>query len=296
MKTVQQSYIPGSKWVYLKIYTGAKTADSLLIGDISPIIKNLQKNKWIEKWFFIRYSDPDFHLRIRILVSNEIYFGSVIHSFCNRLVHLEKEGLVWKIQLDTYVRELERYGKNMIEEAESLFYADSECTIDLLKKLNEKDENYRWMIVLYSIDQLLSNFSRDLTSKQQLMESWSLAFRTEFGFDMYNSKQFNVKFREHKPSIEKAMKNGSDSDDFEKLRKPVLNRSKKIKPLIDQIQSKLANEKTVDIALESLLSSYIHMLINRMFRSKSRQHEMVLYDFLNRYYKSEIAKEKYGHS
>ena len=42
-----------------------------------------------------------------------------------------------------------------------------------------------------------------------------------------------------------------------------------------------------------LMGSYIHMLINRLFKSKQRLHEMVIYDFLFRYYKSEIAKKKY---
>jgi hypothetical protein len=36
------------------------------------------------------------------------------------------------------------------------------------------------------------------------------------------------------------------------------------------------------------------MMLNRLFRSKNRLHELVLYDFMNRYYKSELAKEKYN--
>jgi thiopeptide-type bacteriocin biosynthesis protein len=296
MKTVQRTFMPGSKCVYLKIYTGVKTADGILTRDISSIITNLYKNNWIEKWFFIRYADPDFHLRIRVFVTEGTYSGEVIHSFHNRLKRLEKAGLIWKIQLDTYNRELERYGNNLMKEAETRFYIDSECAIKKMKKLNEKEESYRWMIALYAIDQLLSDFSVDIATKQQWMERLSLAFRAEFGFDMYNSKQFNVKYREHKATIEKVLNNRIESDDFNALRLPVQKRSEKLQPLISQIQFKLSKKKIPDISLESLLSSYIHMLLNRLFRSKNRQHEMVLYDFLNRYYKSEIAKGKYGHS
>lgn len=36
------------------------------------------------------------------------------------------------------------------------------------------------------------------------------------------------------------------------------------------------------------------MLMNRLFRSKQRVHEMVVYDFLWRYYKSAFAKAKYS--
>jgi len=296
MKTVQRTFIPGSKWVYFKIYTGVKTADDILTRQLPSLINQLYKNKQIEKWFFIRYSDPDFHLRVRVLVTDGVSIGDVIHSFYNRLEVLERDGLIWKIQLDTYNRELERYGKNLIEETEALFCIDSECAVSLLKKLDEKDENYRWMIALYAIDQLLSDFSIDITTGQQWMERWSLAFRTEFGFDMYNSKQFNVKYRTHKAAIEQVLKNRIEADAFNKLRLPVQKRSKKLQPLIREIKDKLSKADTSEISLESLLSSYIHMLLNRLFRSKNRQHEMLICDFLNRYYKSEIAKAKYGHS
>ncbi|GHV23349.1 hypothetical protein FACS1894174_09080 [Bacteroidia bacterium] len=46
--------------------------------------------------------------------------------------------------------------------------------------------------------------------------------------------------------------------------------------------------------MNELLKSYIHMMLNRLFRSKNRMHEMVLYDFMFRYYTSGIAKEKYN--
>lgn len=37
--------------------------------------------------------------------------------------------------------------------------------------------------------------------------------------------------------------------------------------------------------LNDYLGSYAHMLMNRLFRSKNRVHEMVVYDLLYRHYK-----------
>lgn len=292
MKIVQRSFIPGSKWAYFKIYTGTKTADKILIHKIPFIVKELYNNNKIDKWFFIRYADPDFHLRIRFLLKDDTYWGDSINLFYNHLGSSVRNNLIWKIQLDTYNRELERYGNNLIEEAETLFCIDSKCTISLLKKLDEKDENYRWMIGLYLINQFLSDFSIDITTKQQWMEHWSMAFKTEFGFDMYNSKQFNSKYREHKSTIEQTLKNKIGSADFNALQLPIKKRSKELRPVVSQIQTKLKNQKVKKTSLESLLSNYIHMMMNRLFHSKNRQHEMVLYDFMNRYYKSELAKSK----
>ncbi|MDR0295220.1 MAG: hypothetical protein LBH91_03380 [Prevotellaceae bacterium] len=41
-----------------------------------------------------------------------------------------------------------------------------------------------------------------------------------------------------------------------------------------------------------MLSSYIHMTLNRLFRTQQRMHELVMYDYLFRYYTSMQARQK----
>ena len=48
----------------------------------------------------------------------------------------------------------------------------------------------------------------------------------------------------------------------------------------------------LEIDLEVLLESHIHMMLNRLFRSKNRLNEMVCYDFLFRVYKSRSARNR----
>jgi len=263
-----------------------------LLKDISFLIHTFNKKKLIEKWFFLRYSDTDFHLRIRILVKEEESISEVLSLFHKRLGRLIKERIVWNIQIDTYSRELERYGGELIEEAESIFCIDSNCIVSILKKLRYQNENYRWMIALKLIDSLLSNFTLDLASKQAIMQELSLAFKKEFNFNEYNSKQFNTKYREHKATVEKVLKETIEDDFFKTLYPVILRKSRKMKPVVLLLKTKMERNKTL-ITLPSLLGSYIHMMLNRLFRSKNRIHELVLYDFMNRYYKSEVAKMKY---
>lgn len=291
MKSIQRAFVPGSKWVYFKLYTGTKTADKIIAQDISVVIRNLEKSQLIEKWFFIRYSDPDFHLRIRVLVKDESFIGDIILLFHKRLMRWIKTGQIWKIQLDTYNRELERYGGNLIEEAESIFHINSDCTLSILKKLIEKDEHYRWMIALKMIDCFLTDFSLDIQSKQLLFSHLHTSFKTEFGFDKYNAKQFNTKFRDHKNIIENVLQGKIIEKDFTSMYTLLDKQSKKLAPLIIQITQKAQRKK---IKIEQLLTSYIHMMLNRLFRSKNRIHELVLYDFMYRYYTSELARSKYN--
>lgn len=45
-------------------------------------------------------------------------------------------------------------------------------------------------------------------------------------------------------------------------------------------------DKTDTVALDNLLFSITHMTVNRWFRANNRLHELVVYDFLNKYYES----------
>jgi len=289
MSTIQQSFIPGSQWLYFKFYTGEKTSDDILLKAILPIVTKLQKDLYIEKWFFIRYADPDFHLRIRLLLIDTKGIGKILNLFYQKLNKWNKDDLIWKAQLDTYNRELERYRAHLIEEAESLFCADSECILSIIKKLNG-NENYRWMIALKLIDELLSDFSLNMEEKQKLMENVGKSFKTEFGFNEFNSKQFNSKFRDNKKIVESVLNNTVQEKEFVSLYKPIKIRTKQLIPIVEKIENKSKKENEVN----DLLKSYLHMMINRLFRSKNRMHELVLYDFMFRYYTSEIAKVKYS--
>ncbi len=67
---MQRDFCLGSQWLYYKIYTGVKTADHILVKKLSTIIFSLEKEKKIQKWFFIRYRDPEEHIRLRFLVDD----------------------------------------------------------------------------------------------------------------------------------------------------------------------------------------------------------------------------------
>lgn len=289
MSAIQRTFIPGSRWIYFKLYTGEKTADDLLTDAIVPVLKKLHKERCIEKWFFIRYSDPDFHLRIRLLARDSQYIAEIIRLFYEKLKKWNDDRRIWKIQLDTYNRELERYGKLLIEEAESVFYLDSECMLSILKML-KGNENYRWMIALQLINELLSDFGLNLEEKQKLMEEAAKAYKTEFGFDEFNSKQFNTKFREHKKTVESVLNNNIIEKEFLALSEPIKRRTKQLASIVASIKSKASKEYSVN----ELLKSYLHMMLNRLFRANNRVHELILYDFMFRYYTSELAKAKYN--
>ena len=130
---IKRNFFPGEKWVYYKVYCGKEVADNVLLQCVKPLVTLLFEKKLINKWFFIRYADPDNHLRIRFHLNETKNIGSVILEFQKHIASFIETKQVWDVQLGTYKRELERYGANTIADAETFFYRDSEIVLDLIE-------------------------------------------------------------------------------------------------------------------------------------------------------------------
>ena len=286
----KRTFIPGSEWVYFKLYTGAKTADMILINELYEYIKEMVDNDIIDKWFYIRYADPDFHIRLRLHLKSIQNFNYIFKRFFETFQHTADSSYVWNIQCDTYQREIERYGDNSISLVEDLFFIDSEYAIRLLHHLNEDNpEEHRWKLALLMIDSLLAVFSYDLPQKKELLNTISDNFKKEFGFTYHDaSKQLNDKYRNYRKKIEQAM---SSENETSKTNEIIKARKHDLLPMAN-ILTAMNKTGELSVDLNALLTSIIHMSMNRWFRSRNRLHELVIYDFLSRYYSSELAKLK----
>lgn len=270
---------------------GPKTSDLFLSDVVKPLVSSLISEKIIDKWFFIRYSDPKFHIRLRFHCNSKENLGVIINRLQPSLVELFCQDLIWKIQIDTYQRELERYGINTIENAEELFCYDSEMTIAFLDIIEgEAGEELRWLFALRVIHTLLSGFKYDLQDSLKLLEQLKTGFGKEFGMNRYLKKQLDDKYRKKRDAIEKFI--AFDHNGIPEYQ-PILDILVEYRNKIDPIAERILSHKdlgTLQIELNDLLGSFIHMSMNRVFNSKNRLHEMVCYDFLYRYYRSLFAR------
>ncbi len=292
---MQRTFITGDNWIYYKLYSGQKTSDVILVDIIKPVCEKLISNMIIESWFFIRYGDPKSHLRWRLKVNDKKKIGIVIQTIFNACKPMVDSGLIYKVQTDTYKRELERYGANTIELTETLFWHDSAMIVNTLDLLEgDEGEKIRWLLSIRAIDQLLLDFGYSTRQKFDLLSVMAENFGKEFNINSQLIVQLSDKYRKEKKDIFDIMNRSKD------INSPYL-------PVLELLKEKSTNSKSVvsnlleiysdnqlQMPLDSLLSSFIHMLMNRMFRSKQRLHEMVIYGFLFRYYRTELAREKYN--
>ncbi|PKF75847.1 thiopeptide-type bacteriocin biosynthesis protein [Chryseobacterium sp. PMSZPI] len=290
MKT--RKYAPGSEWLYFKIYTGYKTADTLLLNSIYPLITSLKRKKYIQQFFFIRYSDPHHHIRVRLHITEPEYLGEIMILFNHIFSKLLNNNTVWKIQMDTYNREVERYNIHLMEQSEHFFHIDSDAVITILKTINAQysnREDIKWIIGLKLIDDTLNLFYDKEEDKMDIISKMSESFKIEFGFDQFNSKQFNEKYRENKIKIENVLSGAEIIEDQNYIPLYALcgKRYKDLLPIVAamkqiQIEKKISNTIAFDL---------IHMLLNRLIPAQNRLHELLLYDFVKRYYASTMARK-----
>ncbi len=280
MSNIQRSYIVGGEWLYYKIYTGPKTADLVLTEIMKPITENLLSQGVIDKWFFIRYSDPKHHIRVRFHYTAPENVAQIINTLYPLLLDFVNEDLIWKIQLDTYQREIERYGESTMELSETLFYYESNMIMNFLDMIDgDQGEELRWLFSVKAIDQLLSDFGYNEDAKLNLLERIKTAFGIEFGMNKGLKKQLDKKYREEQDKIRSFL--GTEvSSEYAPIFETIDQKSKDCRDTIKKIVMVRKEEE-----LHDMMSSYIHMLMNRLFRSRNRLHEMVIYDLLYKHYK-----------
>jgi len=288
-----RTFSTGSEWLYYKCYCGVKTADRILTEAIHPAVKQLLAGGEIDKFFFIRYQDPEFHIRLRFHLPDPGKLGQVLALLHQHLLPFERQGYIWKTQTDSYSRELERYGHRSIEQAETLFFHDSMSVLEMLENTwGDKREEVRWQWTLRAIDELLDVFGYTLERKQQVMEILKDSFAAEFNADKFLKTQLNNKYRDSRKEIETIMDRQCDSGS---ALYPVLALLKEKNKALQPVAAQLLEMKAagaLERPLDELLFSYIHMLVNRTIPSKARLHELVIYDLLHQYYRSQMARMK----
>lgn len=291
MKKIQRKFALGSEWIYVKIYTGYRTADHLLVNDLYALTRSLTKKNLIRKFFFIRFNDPFYHIRLRLCVTDISNIGAIISLLNKTLQPKIQNRLITKVQFDTYNREIERYHELLIEKAETVFCTDSSYIIKIIRNVikNEAEDN-RWLAGILLITSFLDCSKISTEEKFRLTEGLAKSFKNEFGFDMYNSKQFNTKYREHTPIINDVLSRTYLTDGFEKIYPLIDKRNKELKSVMEDMKA-ISEKKNLDYM--RYLSSYLHMTINRLFPVKQRLHELLLYDMTSRYYKSLLARKKF---
>lgn len=283
---IDSTFYIGSNWLYFKIFCGIASSDEIITEAIFPVLEaNLTKG-YINSFFFIRYNEGGYHIRLRLNITDKFDFNAFIKTFNTVIEPYRNSGQVSNVELDTYNREVERYGGDeLMRISEQLFFLNSLVVIKVQSFLyaNPNAVNLRWLTSIRLITVFLDTLNIPMVNRLVLFEHLRNAFYIEFNATKETREMLDKKFRTYKHEIDGIINNGfgaefSECNTFIEDYKNALNKYVlKIYELI----------KASNITIEDFIISHIHMHINRSFISKQRKHELVIYDILARYYKSQ---------
>jgi thiopeptide-type bacteriocin biosynthesis protein len=288
---IDETFAPGSAWLTAKLYTGKATTDGVLRELVAPVVHEVTSRGLASGWFFLRYGDPDWHVRLRLHGEPEALWGRALPLLRAASEPFMADGRVANLQLDTYRRETARYGgpQGMLV-SERVFTADSEAVLAAMATLDGGDDgDARWRLAVLGVDRLLQDMGLDLAARQRAVRMWRDGLVEEYGRQGVAAKQHGGKvMRKERKDLE-ALLLAPQTTSLAPAAEAFALRSRANVALADELRSLHdAGLLTGDITV--ITASYSHMFVNRLLRAGQRLQELVVYDLLDRLYSSQLHR------
>jgi thiopeptide-type bacteriocin biosynthesis protein len=271
---------PGSEWLFLKLYTPKFLEEELIAGPIRKFARHAVERGLADDWFFIRYGDPDLHVRLRFRGDPAKLVSELAPAAFAWLGPLVEERICTRFTVDTYDREVERYGgPEGVRIAEAIFAADSVATADLLAlpgRLAKADD--RADLAVLTVTELLDGLGFDATARLAWLKGLGLAqSRADFAAD-YRQRRDRLVALLRAPAGEGGSAFGKDvADILARRRAALLPRGHE---LADAAAAGRLTQPTA-----TLLRSHVHMHANRLL-GPDTEAERRLYGVLVRTHES----------
>lgn len=283
-KYLSHSKMPFEDCLSVKLYANEQLHDKILIEYISKLNNTLIKEKNDISIFYIRYKDPQSHIRLRIKYSQDD-MNFVGESLGQMIQDLKSKNLIYNCVIDTYFQEYERYGgENNYKGVEHIFSADSHLAIGLLKlkefKLTELTMTELFILSSYK---LLEDLGLDSEEKLYYLDNFNIGKKFNNDFKVVNRRLKNYLisdnmwegFRSSEEGIRLLTSMERFEYDFGNYWRNVEKNSK------DNIGYK-----------KGILLSLLHMQFNRMI-GVNRELEIKVMGYLRKIVYNQAMKEKY---
>ncbi|MBS1955276.1 MAG: lantibiotic dehydratase [Cyanobacteria bacterium SZAS-4] len=253
----QRDYLrpPGSEWLYLRLDCNSNTHEEI-IAKSSVIANKLVSDDLIKQWFFVRYADPQDHIRLRFRVNVGELYTKTMPMLCQWSTQLVETGLCSRFSVDTYDREVERYGGvASMDIIEQIFSLDSEVVSEIFKipGLNELDRN---VVGILSINSFLTPF------KPLAIERYEWLKNAQPNYKMQGSDDYRL----IKPLLSDLLSKQQIPADssYAPILAVLTKYNHELQRLANQLQEfQRFGQLTAEV--DTLLDSLVHMHCNRFF-------------------------------
>lgn len=257
-------------WVFIKLYMKEELEDVFIAEELGNLASALGKAAGRSRWFFVRYADPQHHIRLRVETTAKSLDATLYKAYAlsSRLV---ESRMISRFSIDTYVREVQRYGGEPgMKISEKLFWADSMTSADIISEAAKV--GYRNMITLCaaSADHMLGGMGMNLAERMAFYRLVAGRLDSKAGKEFGKNLEELMGAHKHKGQLHRIVSNASGKKADEALAEA----SRGLKTLFQRARQGSESE--------DILASYLHMHCNRLLGTK-REEENEVYILLKRY-------------
>ena len=268
---VKRSFLPGEEWLYFKLYTHYTLTDEILLTLVLPVIRKYKKDNPGFKWFFIRYQDPDHHLRLRFFTASKSSYG-LLADLIHKLQPLSRAGKIADVMLDTYQRELEKYSPECINEVEVFFYCNSEFILKTFLH-NELSTAFKLSFAVNASLKLITCFIADANQRDEFFNAVFQNLSVEFNKDKEIVRKMDAKYRKFQKELIERNRILRMQENRGAYRCYLLAAKK----LAEKVNGWEQNDK------HNMLLNLVHVQINRIFEANPREYEYLIYHFMKKH-------------
>jgi thiopeptide-type bacteriocin biosynthesis protein len=191
------------------------------------------------------------------------------------------------VQLETYDREVERYGGEIgIDVAERFFHADSVSAVDLIETASGVDPVTRWQLSLKSVGTLLTDFGLGDEELARFVDHHRNGAWRILKCEKPLRRELSAKFRAERRELGSVLDGTVVPADVTTI---LARRSTQVAAIAAEY-SALARAHAVTTSRDELYHTFVHMHVNRLVAGKATAHELVIADFLAQLYASRKAR------
>lgn len=281
-----------SKWIYIRIYIAKDAQEDFITNSMIKFLNKYVNGQNNKKTFFIRYADPEDHIRLRIRFNKGFNASDFlrIYKWC---ANLTLRGKISRFNFDLYEQELIRYGgpEGMFI-AEKFFEEDSIIIMRSLLEIHKRNSHNLLLFCAFLMDRLLEMLGFDTVHRLNIYKK----ITRELG---------SAKTSDFKVNVELLYENIVNlKTDYNKLLLAAIGGKNGLKDLegrLNKLGKKLRylqeNNRLV-INLDEILLSYLHMHCNRML-GVDRNLESKAYIYVKRaiekFYNLNVKKDISNH-
>jgi thiopeptide-type bacteriocin biosynthesis protein len=266
-------------WLSFHVYHGdhlyGRVVDRLLLSAVAPLVEELSAQRRVERWFFVRYRDPESHVRLRLEVRPsdaeglEERVGGAVEAFFRRDSSGGGPGRSGRFVPVPYVPELERYGgRRGLRLAERHFLLSSRIALGVLGETLDRQPSVRMGRALF-LAVILVESVLGIASVAPFLDWYAEAYLRRLCSEE-GQRAFLGRLAAQSASAEDAVEGAvgallSAMERGEGLGKPILDAwSSGCRRLLGGISGSGGRSLALGVELRSFLASLLHMHNNRL--------------------------------